>query len=226
MDAPVIAICGIATDAASWQGMPVDRIFVPRGASVEAMAEAILADLPDRFALCGHSMGGYVALELAARVPERLTGFAMLSSACTADSDEARAGRQAAIMQARDDFGLLADRLARAMLSRTSRADAELLADIHAMLLRCGAERFAEQQAAASTRVDRCGLLAGIAGPALVLAGEDDAIVSPDRSRDMAAALPDAVLHMIPVCGHVPQREVPEATHAALMAWRDRLETR
>lgn len=226
MTVPVIAICGIATDEASWQGMPVDRIFVPRGASVEAMAEAILADLPDRFALCGHSMGGYVALELAARVPERLTGFAMLSSACTADSAEAKAGRQAAILQARDDFGLLADRLARAMLSRTSRANAELLADTHAMLLRCGAERFAEQQTAASTRVDRCGLLAGIAGPALVLAGEDDAIVAPDRSRDMAAALPDAVLHMIPACGHVPQREVTEATHAALMTWRDRLDTR
>lgn len=223
MTVPVIAICGIATDEASWQDMPVDRIVVPRGPTIDAMAETILTDLPDRFALCGHSMGGYVALGIAALAPERLAGFAMLSSACTADSDEAKAGRQTAIGQAHADFETLADRLARAMLSRISRADADLLADTHAMLRRCGAELFAEQQAAASTRIERCGLLAHIMVPALVLAGEGDAIVPPDRSRDMAAALPDAVLHMLPGCGHVPQREAPEATRAALAAWRERI---
>ncbi|ALJ13842.1 alpha/beta fold hydrolase [Sphingopyxis macrogoltabida] len=223
MDVPVIAICGIATDEASWQDMPVDRIFVPVEPTIDAMADAIAAELPDRFALCGHSMGGYVALEIAARMPERLAGFAMLSSACTADGDEAKAGRRTAIEQARADFPALANRLARAMLSRTSRADAGLLADTHAMLLRCGGERFAGQQAAAMTRADRCGLLATLAVPALVLAGEDDGIVAPDRSREMAAALPEAVLHLIPGCGHIPQREAPVATAAAIAAWRERM---
>lgn len=225
MAAPVIAICGIATDEASWQGMPVDRIFLPTGDTIDAMADAIAAELPDRFALCGHSMGGYVALAIVARLPERLAGFALLSSACTADSDEAKAGRHAAIAQAHADFPVLAERLARAMLSRTSRADASLLADTHAMLLRCGAERFAEQQAAAMTRADRCGLLPTLAVPVLILAGEDDGIVTPDRSREMAAMLPDAALHMIPGCGHVPQREAPAATAAALAAWRERMMT-
>ncbi|WP_256839436.1 alpha/beta fold hydrolase, partial [Sphingopyxis sp. KK2] len=80
MDIPVIAICGIATDEASWLGMPVDRIVVPRGATLDAMAAAILTELPDRFALAGHSMGGYVALAIAARAPERLAGLALLST--------------------------------------------------------------------------------------------------------------------------------------------------
>lgn len=226
MDIPVIAICGIATDEASWLGMPVDRIFVPRGASVDAMAAAILAELPDRFALAGHSMGGYVALEIAARARDRLAGLALLSTTCIADSDEARAGRQAAIAQAHTDFAALAERLARAMLSRTSRAKADLLADIRAMLLRCGADRFAEQQAAASIRVEHRGLLAGLTVPVLVLAGDGDAIVAPDRSREMAAALSDVMLHMLPGCGHVPQREAPEATRTAISAWRDRLDAR
>lgn len=224
MDSPVIAICGIATDEASWQGMPVDRIVVPRGASIDAMAAAILAELPERFALAGHSMGGYVALAIAARAPERLAALALLSTACTADSGEAKAGRQTAIEQARADFPALADRLARAMLSRGSRAGAALLADTHAMILRCGAERFAEQQAATATRIDRCELLPHIAVPALVLAGSQDAIVAPDRSREMAKAIPDAVLAMIPDCGHVPQREAPDVTRAMLLRWRERLE--
>lgn len=224
MDIPVIAICGIATDEASWQSMPVDRIVVPRGASVDAMAAAILAELPDRFALAGHSMGGYVALAMAARAQERVEGLALLSTACTADSDEAKAGRRTAIEQAQADFPALADRLARAMLSRSSRADAALLADTHAMILRCGADRFAEQQAATATRVDRCDLLLRIAVPALVLAGSQDVIVAPDRSREMAASIPDAVLAMIPDCGHVPQREAPDMTRTMLLRWRERLE--
>lgn len=226
MTTPLIAICGIATDEASWEGMPADRIVVPRGATVAAMAEAILAELPGRFALAGHSMGGYVALAIAARAPDRLAGLAMVGSACTADGEEAKAGRRTAIEQAHTDYPALAGRLARAMLSQTSRANAGLLADIQAMLLRCSVDRFAEQQAAASARVDHCGVLANITVPALVIAGADDGIVIPDRSRDMAAALPDAVLHMIPECGHVPQREAPDATLAALIAWRSRLTDR
>lgn len=223
MEFPVVAICGIATDEASWLGMPVDRIFVPRGASVDAMAAAILGELPDRFALAGHSMGGYVALAMAALAPERLAGLALLSTACTADSEEAKAGRRTAIEQAQTDFPALADRLARAMLSRSSRADAALLADTHAMILRCGAERFAEQQAATATRTDRCDLLQSLAMPALVLAGSQDAIVAPDRSREMAWAIPDAMLAMIPECGHVPQREAPDMTRAMLLRWRERM---
>ncbi len=223
MDISVIAICGIATDEASWQGMPVDRIFAPRGATVDAMAETILAGLPDRFALAGHSMGGYVALAIADRAPERLAGLALLSTACTADGEEAKAGRQTAIEQARADFPALADRLARAMLSRSSRADAALLSDTHAMILRCGADRFAEQQAATATRIDRCDLLPRLAVPAMILAGAQDAIVSPDRSREMAEVIPDSTLAMIPDCGHVPQREAPDVTRAMLLRWRERM---
>jgi pimeloyl-ACP methyl ester carboxylesterase len=224
VDIPVIAICGIATDEASWQAMPVDRIVVPRGATVDAMAAAILADLPDRFALAGHSMGGYVALAIAARAPERLAGLALLSTACTADSEEAKAGRKTAIDQAGADFPALAERLACAMLSRSSRADAGLLADTHAMILRCGADRFTEQQAATATRIDRCDLLPRLAVPAMILAGSQDAIVAPDRSREMARGIPDAMLAMIPECGHVPQREAPDMTRSMLTAWRERLD--
>ncbi|WP_260582714.1 alpha/beta fold hydrolase [Sphingopyxis sp. PET50] len=225
MTVPVIAICGIASDEASWLGMPVDRVVVPRGPTIDAMAGAILAGLPERFALCGHSMGGYVALAIAARAPGRIAGLAMLGSACTADSETQGEGRRQAIEQAQTDFGAVADRLARAVLSRASRADAALLADMRAMLLRSGAARFIEHQRAAATRADRCGLLAGLAVPALVLAGEEDIIVLPDRAREMAAALPDAVLLMIPGCGHIPQREAPAATAAAIAAWRVRVDS-
>ncbi|MDC6126795.1 alpha/beta hydrolase, partial [Burkholderia gladioli] len=43
------------------------------GDSIAAMAAAILASAPPRFALVGFSMGGYLAHEILRRAPERVT---------------------------------------------------------------------------------------------------------------------------------------------------------
>jgi len=222
MTIPVIAICGIATDAASWRDMPVTRIFVPRGRTIAAMAEAILADLPERFALCGHSMGGYVALEIAQRAGGRMSGLALIGSSAAADTPEQQAARERVMVQARQDFAAVAEKLAPAMLSRASRAVPGLLADTHAMLVRCGAALFAEQQGAAATRSDYRASLAAVAVPTLIVAGEEDRIVDPDRSRELASAIAHADLRLAPACGHVPQREAPDFTAAALRQWAEK----
>lgn len=219
MDVPVIAICGIATDETSWKGMPVDRIFVPRGVSIAAMAESILAALPDRFALCGHSMGGYVALEIARQSLTRISGLALISSSANADTAEQGIARQAVIEQARTDFAGVVDKLAPAMLSRASREKPGLLAETRKMVERCGAKLFVEQQSAAAQRRDYRDTLSTISVPTLILAGEDDRIISPDRSRELAAAIPDAQLQLVPACGHVPQREATDVAAAALEQW-------
>lgn len=108
------------------------------------------------------------------------------------------------------------------MLSRANRAVPGLLADTHAMLMRCGAALFAEQQGAAATRPDYRASLAAIAVPTLIVAGEEDRIVDPGRSREMAAAIPHADFRLAPACGHVPQREVPGFTASALRQWAEK----
>ena len=46
--------------------------------------------------------------------------------------------------------------------------------------------------------------------PALVFAGEEDRAQPPARSRELAAALPNAELVMIPEAGHLSALEQPE----------------
>jgi len=53
--------------------------------SVDAIAQALLPTLPNRFWLAGFSFGGYVALAILAAVPERVQGIAMLCTAPFAD---------------------------------------------------------------------------------------------------------------------------------------------
>src|SRR3546814_11555767 len=72
--------------------------------STVAMAESVLAAMPRRFALAGLSMGGYVALEIVARAPERVSRLALLdtrfhtdSAAEAARSDERRVGKDGGV---------------------------------------------------------------------------------------------------------------------------------
>lgn len=69
------------------------------------------------------------------------------------------------------------------------------------------------------------GLLARLADvrvPALVLWGESDRVFTPGYGAAYAAAFADARFEVIPKAGHLPQIEQPEATFAAIDAYRSR----
>jgi pimeloyl-ACP methyl ester carboxylesterase len=70
-----------------------------------------------------------------------------------------------------------------------------------------------------AARPDRMEALRTVTVPALVLAGEHDAIVPLDESRAMAEALPRGQLEVIADCGHLAPLENPEATSNALLAF-------
>ena len=73
--------------------------------TVEAIAAAHLAQLPERFWLAGFSFGGYVALAMLAQAPERVQGIAMLCTAPFADSEAAAQKRLAARQAMVQDYG-------------------------------------------------------------------------------------------------------------------------
>lgn len=58
--------------------------------------------------------------------------------------------------------------------------------------------------------------LTNITCPVLVVWGEDDAVVSPAYGRALADAFPTAEFALVPGAGHLPIREQPDATFAAI----------
>ena len=64
-----------------------------RGRTMDAWATSIAAETDGELAVVGASMGGYCALALARREPERVRGLLLVGSRPDADSDERRAGR-------------------------------------------------------------------------------------------------------------------------------------
>ena len=74
---------------------------------------------------------------------------------------------------------------------------------------------------ASTARLDRRGVLEGVATPLLLLGTERDRLVSADAIRAAAARLPDATLHMSAAGGHELLREI-DAVREPVMAAIDR----
>ncbi len=192
---------------------------IPALDDIENIAAALLAGLPERFALAGLSMGGYVALAMMARAPERIAALALVDTSARADTEAQAQQRREGVARARDGgFSAMLPKLATFLLH--PQADPAVQARVVAMGTAVGVDTFALHQAAISRRPDRRGLLGGIGCPASVLVGEADRLTTPELAREMAEAIPGATLEIIPGAGHVTPLERPGLVAAALQRWR------
>jgi pimeloyl-ACP methyl ester carboxylesterase len=225
---PLVLLPGLLEDKAVWQNQidalaDVAAAIVPdltRQDSIAAMAEAVLATAPDRFALAGHSMGGYVALAVTRIAPRRVMRLALVDTAARADTPEQTERRHALIEMTKiGKFKGVTPRLL-PLLVHADRLDDKAVTDIiMAMAERVGPEAFQRQQKAIMGRLDQRKFLPRIACPTLVLCGRQDQITPLDRSEEMAAAIAGAKLVVVEECGHIPQLEGAEEATRAMREW-------
>jgi 2-succinyl-6-hydroxy-2,4-cyclohexadiene-1-carboxylate synthase len=72
--------------------------------TLAACVEAVLAVSPERFALCGYSLGGRVALGVALAAPERVSRLILVSSSPGIEDADERAQRKAADEELAEDL--------------------------------------------------------------------------------------------------------------------------
>ncbi|GGE75696.1 hydrolase [Niveispirillum cyanobacteriorum] len=187
---------------------------------MEALAEAVLAQAPERFALAGLSMGGYVAFEILRRAPQRVTRLCLVDTSARPDTVEQRQRRAAMLKLARiGKFRGMSPRLLSTQVHPDHVAVPEIGGVVLAMTERVGRDAFCRQQAAILSRPDSRPGLAAIAVPTLVIVGADDAQTPPDRSQEIAAAVPGASLYVVPCCGHLAPLEQPELVTGLMREW-------
>ncbi|KQP33683.1 alpha/beta hydrolase [Methylobacterium sp. Leaf104] len=190
-----------------------------RGETLDALAESVLAEAPETFALAGFSLGGYVAQEIVRRAPERVTRLALLDTSIRPDGQDRAATRRALDKAVRipGRFHGFGDRLLATYLDPAHLDDAAIVARIRGMTERLGAEVFLRQNAI--VRRDGSETLRSLTCPLLVLCGASDAVTPPAMHREMAALAPGARLVIVPGAGHMTPIEQPEAVAEALRAW-------
>jgi 2-succinyl-6-hydroxy-2,4-cyclohexadiene-1-carboxylate synthase len=70
----------------------------------DACVESVLTASPERFALCGYSMGGRMALQVALAAPSRVTRLVLVSSSPGIEDPDERAHRRAADRELADEL--------------------------------------------------------------------------------------------------------------------------
>jgi pimeloyl-ACP methyl ester carboxylesterase len=224
----LILLPGLLCDAGLWQAQRkrfADRCEIvvadlTRDDSMRKMAGRVLASAPERFALAGLSMGGYVAQEIVREAPARVTRLALLDTSARPDSPEQAERRHALIALAKTGtFKGVTPRLLPLLIHPARLQDRAVTGVVMTMAERVGQAAFLRQQSAILGRPDGRAALARIACPALVLCGRQDVLTPPALSEEMARAIPDARLVLLDDCGHLAPLEQPDAVNDALEEW-------
>ena len=231
----VILLPGLASDAALWRHQMAaltaagHAVHVTdahaRASTLSGMAHILLAEHEGPLVLVGTSMGGILALEVFRQAPHRVAALALLGSSARPDTPEMITLRSAAVHefeQGRMDEVLRANVPFAFHPSR--QGDSVLVSDYFDMVRRAGPAQLISQNRAIMARPDSRPLLRRLSCPVLVVCGDADALTPPECSREVAAAVPHAELHVLPACGHLLTWEQPEAVTALLLAWLARLD--
>jgi pimeloyl-ACP methyl ester carboxylesterase len=167
-----------------------------RGPTMDAWAESLAAELDGELTLVGASMGGYCALALARRVPDRVRRLLLVGARPDADSDERRAGRAETIdLIRREGADGLWHSMRPKLFADESHADERLLFREPESLI--GAVE-AIRDRADSREVAR------LLGERLrFVVGEHDPFVSADELREYD-------VHVIAGVGHLVNLEAPD----------------
>ena len=188
--------------------------------SIAAMAARVLREAPPKFALIGHSLGGYIALEIMRQAPERVTRLALMNTQARTDPPEVTERRKAQLATAASgNFMELMNAFFPLLVHPSRSDDPDLREELRLACLDTGAETFRRQQTAVMGRIDSRPFLPKIAVPTLVLSGDEDRLISNKYSREMAELIPRATLVIVPCCGHMAPLEQPEEVIAALEDW-------
>lgn len=224
----LVLVPGLLCDAVLWNHQEdslkdVAEVMVADVSGHDTMAElarAVLASAPERFALAGLSMGGYIVQEIMRQAPERVTRLALISTTARTDTPEAARQRRDMIRLSRlgNFIGLTARRL-HLLIHPDRLNDQELTSAVLEMARRVGRDTFVRQQTAILGRKDGREDLKSIFCPTLILCGRQDAITPPEVHEEMAAAVPGSKLVIVEDAGHLVPLERPHAVSAVLRYW-------
>ncbi len=214
LDARMWDVPGASTPSLRGHGEP----------DLDVLAAQVLAELPsDKVVLGGCSMGGYVAMAVVRRAPERVKGLVFVDTKHTADAPDAVRNRLA--MADRVEHEGVGEWLVDAMLPNLVGPNASDTAKalVRTMILDQRAEDVAWWQRAMAKRPDSTDVLETLDVPSLVLVGEHDKLTPPDVAAKLAVTLKHATSERIEDSGHLPPVERPEEFRARLERWREQV---
>jgi pimeloyl-ACP methyl ester carboxylesterase len=167
----------------------------------------------------GLSMGGYVALRLRERAPDRVRALVLADTRSQPDDDPGRLKRAAGVARLQEgDVEGFARGFAGGVLHEPTD---ELVERVVGMTVGNPPAGMAAALVAMATRTDTTPGLGDIDAPTLVIVGEEDRLTPPEVAEALAGAIPGARLERIAGAGHLSNLEVPTAFDRVLGKFLD-----
>lgn len=220
---PCVLVSGLLSNASLWKHQ-VDHlrevaesihVFSPTQNTAEKMVQSILEAAPPQFALVGHSMGGWLCLEIMRKAPDRIIKLCLLNSTAEDDSQEKKIMRQNMILKAKEgNFQKVAHEIATRFVFNPL-----VKSDVEKMFLEVGKEAFIGQEEAMLNRKEIRSVLPNIACQTLVIHSAKDKNFSLKEHEEITSKIPYAKLAIIEDCGHMTPLEMPQALTTLLRLW-------
>jgi pimeloyl-ACP methyl ester carboxylesterase len=239
MGTPILLLHGHPLDAAMWlpqlqTHFPGRRLIAPDlrnfgtttsptpAADFAAYARDTLAladalDLP-RFIVAGLSMGGQIAMEIAALAPHRLLGLILADTYAPLDNAQKKSGRLALAdrIAAEGIHGYAAEALSKLLSASTLTQNPQLASNVLQMMHRQPASGAATALRVRANHRDYIPILSAIDIPTLIIVGSEDQFTPVADAVLMHQAIRNSTLVVLEGAGHMSNMEQPEAFNRAM----------
>jgi pimeloyl-ACP methyl ester carboxylesterase len=186
-----------------------------RGETLDEWAASLLQETEGDLALVGASLGGYVALAMANRAPERIRALALVGARADADSPERRASRADTIslIEAGGAEALWDNQRPKLLLDS---ANEDAVARARELVLARRTDELTGAVRALRDRADSSATFESFDGTSLVAVGEGDQFFPPDEAETLAGRARHGRLRIFAGARHLPSLEQPDEFNAEL----------
>lgn len=226
MSKTVVLIHGYGFDYRSWY--PIELAFegfhimylclpgfgeepVEKAYSIEEVAKGFWSEIDPNIAphvhLVGHSMGGYVCMEMIAQQPNRVLSLALIHSHVFADTEDKKVTRTAAMENIKVNGGAVqANKMIPSLFDKTHFPD-EVVETLIGRGIEYGNNAWYFGMGAIRDRKDHSETFQNISFPVLMMMGENDTAVPLDLVYRQATLASRGLLCIYPHVGHMAMYE-------------------
>jgi pimeloyl-ACP methyl ester carboxylesterase len=189
----------------------------------ECVREILKTEQIESVLLCGHSMGGYVAVEFASQYQEIVAGLSFFHSNPAPETEQSKTNRERAIQIVKKQKGqfitsFIPDLFAPCNIERLHNKIEALRESANKM----SPEAVIAALSGMKERQSRLNVLVDATFPIQFIAGKQDSKI-PTEKIMAAALLPHhAELVLLDQCGHMGHIEAPNTTYTALMDFAEK----
>lgn len=222
MKTQLLLISGLLSNDSIWadqinhlSNVSFIKVISPTQDSPQKMVDEILEQAPNQFILVGHSMGGWICLEVMRKAKERVTKLGLINTTASSDTPMKKAKRKEMIQRVENgEFRPVVKELVDYFVFNTS-----VKKDVEKMFLDVGEQAFLRQEKSMLIRDECESVLSMIQCPTLVIHAVKDKVFTLEDHQNLVNNIPNAKLAIIEDCGHMSPLESPQAVTSLLSSW-------